>query len=546
MRDPAATDISLASNTDAGTIDFMTRKPGQTMAQDWMIVVFFVLLNAALKSIGPAINAAEYTDGFLQLQSWEMRIGIYPPLYEFLARAVALTGISVESAARAITLIAGALCVWPVFFMGKRLGGTRTAAVFAALLYTVSPLPWRWSGRIMTDALFLLFSTGAMVMLANCWTALRHPGTPRNNPLPAHQLALATGFIALAGFTRYQGALLAPLLAIVFFFYLKNRRSVPWIAVTLAIISAAAAAWWVSVNQQMHAGQFASRTAATPAATFFAWWNTLESFVLISPYYFGYPIFAAALLGMACVRRNAEIFRPRPAAVLWGIYAVLLLALQAAFGSFQYRYMMPLAPMVCALGGVGFAALEQLSARSTSTLFRANLFRITVFASLLYLTLFGLAILLLQRDTYGDQRAAATFIRKNIPASTPVFSNERYGPHVQLGSVKLSWWTGRPVRILAPEESLPAGSIVVLGTAYGGNEAVAATLDFLQQHYTLRPLTPAPFRSAIVPLMDDVMPNPLFNQNPLAWVLRYVPQEFATQVFEVQPKLPRTGGSHGS
>lgn len=546
----------------------------------WAIPAGLVLINLLAKGAFLNINLGEYTDGILQLTAWETKAGLYPPLYEALSHGVAVLGVSLEQGARIVSLIAASLCVIPVWHLARRLG-SGNAALFAGILYTASPMPWRWSVRVMTDALYLLLSTGALVYLMEAWATQRialgsgadaagdaamqgSVGTPARDPnssaLQARagkMLAAATLCAGLAGLTRYQGALLAPLLAFVFLRYWLTFRRIPWVSAVVAIAFAAVAVWWVSINNSVHAGQFTSRTGPTAFATVMAWINTAESFVLISPYYLGYPIFAAALVGVAVVRRTATPWFARPAAVLWGVYAIMLLALQAAFGSFQYRYLLPILPMAVALAGVGFARAETWWQRCPATKGEAaqtnqasdsaagRRCHFAVFAlSLLYLVGFSLAILVLQRETYGDQRAAADYIRNNVPPTAPVFSNERYGSYTQFGSVKLSRWSGRPVQIVSPDKPMPAGSVLVLGTAYGGNEAVGAQMAALSQQYDLRPLTPVPFTSQIVPLMDDIMTDPMFNQNPLAWVLRYVPQNFATQIFQVQPRA--TGGGAGN
>lgn len=534
----------------------------------WGIALLFVLVNLLTKGAFLGINRAEYTDGILQLQSLQMRAGIYPPLYEIFARSVAGLGFSLETAARMVSGIFASLTVVPVLVLGWRLGGTRTAAVFAGLFYTISPMPLRWSVRVMTDAQFLFFNTVTLVALTEAWVVGRRAvimNMPKSSPAMARRslgaLTVATLGVGAAGFTRYQGALLAPLLAVVFWRCMMAWRRVPWVASLILAILAAATAWWVTTNEQMHAGQFASRTAGTALSTAFAWFNTLESFVLISPYYFGYPLFAAAVAGLAMVRPRAELFYLRPAGVLWGAYGLMLLVLHSFFGSFQYRYMMPMVPLVCALAGVGFTGWEDklimrqrnqdllagTQDRRPCTLRLRLLFRAALLVSVVYLSLFSLAIMVLQRETFGDQRDAAEFLRKHVAADTPVFSNERYGPYINLGSVKLSYWSGRPVQVLSDlAQPIPAGSILVLGTAYGGANAVGATLAALESQYHLRPLLPAPFRSEIIPLMDDVMPEPLYNQNPLAWVLRYASQPFATQIYEVTPKSGGAGEIHGS
>ena len=42
------------------------------------------------------------------------------------------------------------------------------------------------------------------------------------------------------------------------------------------------------------------------------------------------------------------------------------------------------------------------------------------------------------------------------------------------------------------------------------------------------------FRSRVIPIFDDVMSNPTFNQNPMMWIMRYTPQDFDTYLFKVE------------
>src|SRR5690606_34629646 len=110
----------------------------------------------------------------------------------------------------------------------------------------------------------------------------------------------------------------------------------PWLSIGAGVLWLLVPAWmWY--NGFVHQAQFAERTAGSFWSDFFAWWNTFESFVLISPYYFGYPIVAAGIAGLFYIRKIARPWYARPAAVLWGLYAVMLLGLQAKFGSLQYR-----------------------------------------------------------------------------------------------------------------------------------------------------------------------------------------------------------------
>src|SRR5262245_20795649 len=85
--------------------------------------------------------------------------------------------------------------------------------------------------------------------------------------------------------------------------------------------------WYIS-RGQVHAGQFTERTAGNFWMTAAAYWNTLESFVLIAPYYLGYPVFAFALVGLARIRR-AVITPWAPVVILPALLGLLLLALHS-------------------------------------------------------------------------------------------------------------------------------------------------------------------------------------------------------------------------
>jgi hypothetical protein len=509
---------------------------GKSFRPEWAFVGVLVLVNLAAKGSFIGINTGEYTDGILQLTVFENRAGLYPPLYGALAHVLAMAGVSLEMAGRIISVVAAALCVVPVYWLGLRLGGAG-AARLAGLLYTVAPMPWRWSVRVMTDSLFLLLSTITLVLLMEAWSRTRRPADDQiTHGKSAHWcLAAAVAVAGLSVLTRYQGVLFVPLIVAVFIMYFRQFRSIPWLAVASGLV------WltlpvWMQYNGFVHQGQFASRTAPTPLATVSAWINTFESFLLISPYYMGYPIVIAAVAGLFYLRRSASRTYLVPAAWLWGGYSLMLLGLHAAFGTFQHRYMMPILPVLAALAGVGFTWLDD------SNRGRRWVFSTLLLVSVVYLSMFSLAVLVLQREAFGDQREAAEFIREQIPADVPVLSNERYGSYTDLGAVKLSYWSGRRVdTLIDPATQMKPGAIVALGTAYGGNEAVTGLMQALSADYDLQPFTPRPFQSVITPLMDDIMVNPMFNQNPMGWVMRYVPQPFATQLFVVQPRSGNAG-----
>ncbi len=501
-----------------------------TARADRLYLGGFVFANLLLKLALVPLNGGEYTDGILQLTVFQHNSGLYPPLYGALSSAVATLGLPLEMAGRVVSAIASSLTLIPVFLLTRLLFGSE-AARLAAVLFTCSPLVLRWSIRAMTDSLFLVLFTTSLYLSVKAWTLLRDPEATE---CPDCRIAISSVVAALAAFTRYQGVLLVPLLIIVVVVAWRHGRVplralvgvVPWLGV----------GWWLWQNSGVHQGQFAGRTAATGIATVGAYWNTAESFVLISPYYFGYPVIALAIVGV--LRGRWRRFTPMPFATAGVLVAGGLLGLQAMFGSFQYRYMMPALPLVIAVAGGGGEALYRLSQRRKL----AWVYRVGMGAAVVYLAIFACAVLVLQRQAFADQKAAAHYVREVAKPTDPIFANEQYGTFYELGCVKLSFWTGRKVQpLLDPKNGTlvnpPAGAWVLVGSHYGGADVQEQMIARLRKQVPLQEVTGGAFRSEILPLMDDIMAQPMLNQNPLGWVVRYVPQRFSTRVFRVAPIL---------
>lgn len=491
------------------------------------LVAAFLALNLVVKFALICLNQAEYTDGILQLTVFQNRAGLYPPLYGALAWLLEHAGLDLTVAGRVVSILAGSLAVIPIYLMARMVYGDN-AARFAALFYTIAPLALRWSARVMTDALFLCLVSFSLWLMMMAWARIRREDRMRGAD---GLLALGSLFAALAALTRYQGAFLAvPLMVVAGCFVLRQRR-VPWLLLTTSV-AWAALPLWMHFAGFVHGGQFASRTGKTAFDTVLAYLNALESFVLIAPYYFCYPVALFALVGLF----RARVLPGMGAAfaVPWLLWAIVILAVQSAFGSFQYRYMLPLFPAVLVMAGGGCAWAEQaLASRG-----RLRWFSLLLGASVVYMALFSMALLVFQRQAFGDQKAAAEYVRANVPPAVTVVSNEQYGAFTELGCPKMTFWSGRRVEPLAKylqpsmlgigEVSIPAGTVLVLSTAYLGDAGFEALRGYLTSRYHIRVV--ASFDSMVVPLHDDIMETPGTSQNPIGWVYRYTPQSFSTQV----------------
>jgi hypothetical protein len=501
--------------------------PPRGIAADWAYLLGFIAANLALKFAIVPLNRGEYTDGILQLLVFQVPAKLYPPLFGALAHLVSMAGPGLETAGRLVSAVAGALAVIPVYAMALRLRGG-SAARFAALFFTVSPMVLRWSGHAMTDSLFFALCATSMALAVDAWARVRE-GEPRG----AADLRLAGAVLcgALASLTRYQGAFLAVVIAVPLLAHIRRHRALP-VAATLAGLAWLALPAWIMHHGFAHARQFSDRSANQWITTLLDYLNLAESFVYIAPYYFALPVVAFALVGLLKCDRG----RPytRAFLVLWAVWGIIVLFLQSAFQSFQYRYMMPVLPAVLALAGAGCAVAEDwLVSKGRRWAFSA-LFG----ASMAYLAVFSCAVLVFQRETFGDQREAARLVRDRFPGAA-VFSNEQYGEFHNIECVKMAFWSGTRVRNIRPYLSrdgdrrpgvyFPPGAVVILSNAYGGDMVVDQLCSQFNLYYHMRNV--GAYSSTVIPVLDDVMVNPMFNQNPMAWVLRYKPQLFSTHIF---------------
>jgi len=140
--------------------------------------------------------------------------------------------------------------------------------------------------------------------------------------------------------------------------------------------------------------------------------------------------------------------------------------------------------------------------------------------------LFSFGTLFLQNQAWGDLKDAADFVRR-LPPDTPVYSNEAYK---DLGPVKMRYWSGREV-LPFTGQPLPSGSVLCLHSAHGGAAAFARTSRWLQESQGAKSVLT--FDSFLVPLLPDIMQEPMSHQNPLALTFRYTPQKFRTEIFRI-------------
>jgi len=543
---------------------------------DGAVLAGFLIFNALFRFFLLRLNGGEYTDGILQIAQFQRHDSFWPPLYTALVWAVRACGVEPIMAGRFVSWAASVLLILPLWYVARSWGGRR-AALFTAALYTASPSALRWSLRVMTDMPFAFLFHLACAGLLGYWAcgreeegfSARRSGT---------RVAWITVVAVLATLTRYQGLLLAPLVLIALL-QAWRRRAPGWRTAALAQGLWLALPVWFHFQRFEHAKQVVERAPEG----FWAWstlvnyWYTFEMFVFLIPYFLTLPVCIFFLYGVfrgpapgedaaATGAGDGRCAMPVRGLLLYA--ALVVLAAQSVFQSFQSRYLLPLVPLALTCAGVGMARMERHFAAGRGA--GGGLARCrpwghgTVLAftgiTLVWSLGFALASVFLQRGAFADVFEAGRYIRAlNLPPTTPVFSNETYKPRIN--GVKLAFAAGRPVEIIPEIVSLgqvgrvgqvgpggpafqaggatrmPPGSVVAVHSAYaGGFEGQARFIRFLRGSfgYNLRPLEKGIFTSWLVPLLPDIMEEPLTHQNPLAWLLRYRRQDFRTELFVVE------------
>lgn len=487
-----------------------------------------------------------YTDGILQITAFEKGITYWPPLYTLLAHAFAwVPPLGLEGSARLISVLAGSLAVIPIEIIARRLFGAR-AGQMTAVLYTVSPIPLRWSLQVMTDSTFMFFwmsSLSSMVMAARAaWPELYEQTKKKskgNADVATRWLLLASLCGVLATLTRYQGAFLVPVVLLVARSMTKIKEDqleakgkmnpyfslAPW-AIVLVWLGIAQASSGALTAQ---ADQFSQRTGVDAVASAKNYLYVFEQFVLLSPYFLTYGIFGFFLYGL--FRVNFATKRIALSVVVAGLLTLAVLGLQAFFQAFQSRYLLPVVPFTLILAGHGMATWERHCESKPAR------FWVLAVPALGYSLIFSALVAYYQGNPFIDIKRAGEWVKQNAGPNAKVYSTEVYNS--QVGAAKLSFWSGHEVTRFSMQLLKP-GDLIVLPSLYGAvgmPNGQPGMSEYMRIRKEIIPNYPARsvFKHAYsaYPLLPDLMADTRYHTNPLAWYLRYERQDFRTEVFKV-------------
>lgn len=500
-------------------------------------VIGFVTVGLLWRLLFLPVSQSTYTDGVLQLETFRLGISYWPPLFPLLAQLLALLpGLGLEGGGRLVSILAGTWVFVPLAIVSAKLYGWR-AARWSMVLWLVSPLAMRWSLQPMTDMLAASLwasALGAWVLAAQ---ALRPEcfadEQARSNAAEGRGwLLLAALAGALATLTRYQGIFLF-LPSVLMLWVLRRgnagdmvRRGAPWwtLAPWLAV-----PLWLLREGPApllRHFEQISDRSQSAGWLQTFTqiYWNQFEQFIATSPYWLTWGIFGVLLYGLFRTRWATPRLLCFGALALYGALAIV--ALQSVFSSFQFRYMLPLVPMVCVFGGHGLATWERHNEKR-------RVMRWALAAPVvLYALVFTSLVMVYQGSPFREFKQAGEYLAGlELAEGQQILSNETYnaklpGPH------KLRFWSGREDIDSLGAVPLRPGDILVLSSFYAGEPArYAQMIAQLQKSWRVEKLEQ--FSHRLYPLLPNLTDKAIMHDNPLAWQVRYQPQRFEIIIFKL-------------
>ncbi len=493
-----------------------------------LILLLIILFSLALRLFLFGINSAEYTDGIVQITLFENENKFWPPVYTILIGFVRLLGVDGISAGKLISIVSGVLTIIPIFLLSYRAYNKRTA-IFAAILFSIAPMSLRWNIRVMTDSLFVFLST---LIFYLCFVSNMGNSHDRSPQPPAEKLSIipfsvAVFLIPILILTRYQGIIFLPFILLCYIIICKNRKRIEVLPI-ISLVSFLLIFFWLKYRGVGHSIQFIERAGSDIAATVKNYAIIFESFLAYMPFFVTYPVF---LLMIYTFFKSDFSDRNKKHILYFSIYYfVALLVLQTMFQSFQERYFYPIIPFASIFAGRGIDLLIN------EKKIKASVRYILIILSFSYVILLSSAVLYFQRDSFGDLRSSAEFL-KTTEENAVIFSNE--DNHSLPPCIKDKYWSGRNIILLdsdylSGKKLLPEGCYLCLHSAYGGFNGFRNLLMALGSQYNLEELYSS--QSTLYPIFPDIMQEPYFHQNPLALTVRYSKQTFYSYIFRVSRK----------
>jgi 4-amino-4-deoxy-L-arabinose transferase-like glycosyltransferase len=477
-------------------------------------VLFLLALLLRLSLLN--FNAAEYSDAihYMTFSFDKAHYNPQPPLYPIFIAIFRYFFSDPELGGKLISIVAGSLTVFPIFYMGSLLFN-RTVSALSVILYLFSPFVMKYDIRVMTEALFtFLFILTTYGLLK--YLTLRE----------ARSLSLATFASGLCVLTRWHGLVFIPLLGLGYWQYFRhdNRKQhpktdffflafsfLPWLFFVL---------WFIS-SGFTQPGMFDPPRSWKDLLT---GWMNIETYAMMFPYFLTYPIFITGLYGFIKATENRQSVYNRYLALSLYFLGTWFI-IHAFWRAWSLRFFLPLLPLWILSAAYGLYILYTSAvADNQKSRVRYILTLLWILICILYPAVFTGISLYLQKDTFGDFKRTAQLIRETPSLKDQTILSDDVD--------KTAFWA--QTKILPYDRTIvQVGHYVVLHSFYSN---IPSELQFLNSRYVVTEIYQT--TAQVVPLTEDILRSLslILADKPIWTLLRYEPQPFQSVILKIEKR----------
>ncbi|GEM_PF-1015291 len=480
----------------------------------WFLAFVGILTRAAMLRTA----AAETTDGILCLTYFNPDF-VQTPRFIILPGYPALVWLGEQMGlpgwlwGRMVSALAGVLFLIPLWKFSRRWVPLEMSGIICSMAL-FSPLLWQWSLKVMPDTLFLLFFW---------WSLERMTAAEVDQSESAWWQACGMG--AAAAITRAEGFLLFPWLV---FLIGGLRKKGSWKNIAGLLLVWALPFYFMSRKMLLllsayQEGLGLSEGAERVRFPFVNFMDHLYAYLTQPLYVFTPLVFWFAVLGLAkMVRRKGPEGDSLKKITIQIFILVFISRLIPA--QYQDRHMLLFLPLLLVAAGFHLETFFE-SLDKTRGVIRVLFMKNGLLTLCLsWLALFSGAVLISQTDSFGDIKRSAEFL-KTLPDDAVIFSDE---------VPKTQYWSGRKVTLMPylaenTQFNPEPGEYVVLHSFY--IPRIGQVDQHLVQKHGAELLREE--NSMVVPLLTDVMEDPLVQNRTMATAFRFVPQFFRSRVYRI-------------
>jgi hypothetical protein len=457
---------------------------------------------------------SELTDGVLCLTYFQSHIYEIPrfvifPGYPALVSMGAGLGLPAETWGRTLSVLFGLWAMVPIWRLARRWASVEISFL-VCLAYLLSPLVWMWSLRAMPETFFLFLF----------WYAVERAVSIEESP-DLKKVSILSVCALSAFLVRPEGTLLV-LFAVLILWRTRKYRVGGFILLLFTTALGFLPSMRFLFSHMMGAFEEGTVGVETPYVHMMGnlWVYLTQPAWVFSPILFFLAV--GGVFSSLGGTDAADRFWRRRLSALLGI----ILLLKMVPTNYQDRHLLLFLPAVCVLAGLKLQKMEdawRLRCSENGLLMRRNGLAALMLG---FLAVFSTAVLVLQKDAFGDVSRNAQYL-KTLPSNAVVYSDEQ---------IKTEYVSKRPIHVWSSEtRNLNPGDFLVFHTF--NTPRLWWLEQTLTRHFEMELVHQD--TSYVVPLLTDLMMDPQFQNRAQATARRFETQYFETKIYRIVRYIPR-------